>query len=521
MQLLTSHVRCSARSGLRLAAVALCFVLAACALEKKQTATETVAPSEIQQMYTTVLDHVHKMYLDEIPVGQLAMEGLAGLQKLEPDASVQRGNGRVTLLVNGTTVGDTEEPSRNDASVWATVMDDLVTAGRKASTRLADAGTEKIYRVTINSLLSDLDRYSRYAGMAAGRRNRETREGFGGIGVSVLKNTDGLRVERVTLDLPAFRAGVQSNDIFIAVDGTPLRGLSLRRGVQLLRGPMGKPVQITVQRESRPDPFVLTISRTRIIPTTVHYESRNQFAYLRITGFNQDTAAELRTGVERATREFGDALTGLVIDLRGNPGGLLDQAITAADLFLKDGRISTTRGRHPDSLQLFDASANEIAHGVPMVLVVNGASASASEVLAAALQDQGRAVVVGSSSFGKGTVQTVIRLPNDGELILTWARLLAPSGYVLNKLGVLPTLCTSNREDADNTLKHAFANNTPHRQIAARRTADGSSQGTITKLCPWQPHKGDDIDIAVARRLLERPALYKHALRLSAPAAGG
>ena len=220
-----------------------------------------------------------------------------------------------------------------------------------------------------------------------------------------------------------------------------------------------------------------------------------------MTGFNQGTAAELKKTVDRAHREIGPGLKGLVIDLRGNPGGLLDQAVDAADLFIVGGRISTTRGRHPDSFQLFDATKGDIGDGVPIAVLVNGASASAAEVLAAALQDQGRAVLVGSGSFGKGTVQTVLRMPNDGELILTWARLLAPSGYILNKLGVLPTLCTSNAKDAEHVLADSLKDGVADRQIALRRGADSANaemRETIRKFCPWRPRDGGDVDIGDA-----------------------
>jgi carboxyl-terminal processing protease len=506
-------------AGQTFAAFALLIVLTACTAPVKPNITAEAQPkSEVARMYTKVLGHIHKMYLDELPVDRLAIAGLSGLKKLEADSRIRRENGRISLLINDTPVGHVTEPTRNDAENWAEAIDELIEAGRQGSTKLAAIDIETVYKVTIDSLLSDLDRYTRYAGRTEGRRNRESREGFGGIGVAILRHDDGVRIERVTPDLPASRAGIKPGDVFIAVDGTPLQGQSLRRSVRLLRGPLGKPVQVTVRRENRPDSFVLTISRTRIIPATVQYKIKGKIAYLRMTGFNQDTTKELRAGVHKATRELGPALEGLVLDLRGNPGGLLDQAVSAADLFLHDGRISTTHGRHPDSLQLFDASDAEIAQDLPIVVLVNGASASASEVLAAALQDRGRAVVVGSSSFGKGTVQTVIRLPNDGELILTWARLLTPSGYVLNKVGVIPTLCTSNAKNVIAVIKRAFTGSAPHHQIA---TTDIESRKALVSRCPWQPHEGEDLDITVAKRILEKPELYQNALRLSAPAAGG
>ncbi len=511
------------RGLLRCIGLALFIGLAACAATTPPpppTVEKPAEKTEVARMFATILDNVHKMYLDEFPVAKLAVSGLSGLKKLEPAAAIRSGDNRIELLINGTAIGYIAPPQGNDADSWASAIEELIESGRKVSTKLAEAEIEKIYQVTIDSILTDLDRYTRYDGKLAGRRNRETREGFGGIGVSIVRHDDGVLIKTVTSDLPASRAGVIPGDIFVNVDGTPLRGLSLRRSVRLLRGPHGKPVQVTVQREHQADPIVLTISRTRIIPATVHYQARKGYAYLRMTGFNQDTTAELRQHVKKAVREFGGALDGLVIDLRGNPGGLLDQAVSAADLFLQEGRISTTRGRHPDSLQLFDASVGEIAQGIPIVLLVNGASASASEVLAAALQDHGRAVLIGSSSFGKGTVQTVIRLPNEGELILTWARLHSPLGFDLNRIGVVPTLCTSGEKEIAAVLDRSFGGSTSRRQLAASLPATNETRATAGKRCPWQPHDGDDVDIAVAKRILEKPELYKHALGRSAPTAG-
>lgn len=514
--------RSTARTLLRGAAMALFLSLAACAATKPTLppVEKPAEKTEVARMYATVLDNVHKMYLEEYPVAKLALAGLSGLKKLEPAAAVQRKNDHVNFLINGTTVGHVILPQSNDSDGWASAMEDLIAAGRKVSTALAEAKIEKIYQVSINSILADLDRYTRYDGKQAGRRNRETREGFGGIGVSIVGHKLGVLIKTVTSDLPASRAGVVPGDIFIKVDGKPLTGLSLRRSVRLLRGPRGKPVQVTIRRENRASPLVLTISRTRIISATVYYQARNRYAYLRMTGFNQDTTAELKEHVQNAVREFGGALDGIVIDLRGNPGGLLDQAVSAADLFLQEGRISTTRGRHPDSLQLFDASAGEIAQDIPIVLLVNGASASASEVLAAALQDHGRAVLVGSNSFGKGTVQTVIRLPNEGELILTWARLRSPLGFDLNRIGVVPTLCTSGAKEIGTVLDRIVGKSNSRLQLANSTSTTNEARASAGKRCPWQPHEGDDVDIAVAKRILEKLEIYKHALGRSAPAAG-
>lgn len=504
-----------------MAAVVLLCAAAACATQAPPDAETT--PSTVARMFSLVLENVHEIYIDEYPVDALAVAGLIGLKSIEPAAAIERADGKIRLRIDGRVVSELPEADRNDANAWAAVIDRMIVDGRGASAKMNAADNEKIYKTMIDALLADLDRYSRYAGMAAARRHRQDREGFGGIGVSIKSHRDGVQVERVTPNLPASRGGVEVADTIVAVGGAKLKGLKLRDAVSLLRGRAGERVTITLRRDGRDAPFDLTLMREKIVPVTVYFERRDRIAYLRVTGFNQGTALELRKSVIRAHREIGPDLKGLVIDLRGNPGGLLDQAVDAADLFIGRGRISSTRGRHPDSFQLFDATRGDIGRGIPIAVLVNGASASASEVLAAALQDQGRAVLVGSGSFGKGTVQTVLRLPNDGELILTWARLLAPSGYILNKLGVLPTLCTSKPGNAAHVIEDSLKRGVADRQIAMRRKADDASaefRETIRKFCPWRPRTGRDVDIDVAKLLLEKPKLYQRAIQLSVSAGG-
>jgi len=207
-------------------------------------------------------------------------------------------------------------------------------------------------------------------------------------------------------------------------------------------------------------------------------------------------------------------LRGIVLDLRGNPGGLLDQAVSLSDVFIARGPIISTVGRHPASHQFFEASGDSMAPQMPIAVLINGGSASSSEIVAAALQDVGRAVVIGSSSFGKGTVQTVLRLPNDGELTLTWAQLVAPSGYFLNDHGVVPTLCTSDLADDDDSVQIALQRSNPQSSLTPRPRAslDESAWSQLRRSCPAR--QGDhEIDIKVAKRLLADPALYSQAVQ--------
>lgn len=506
------------RRAFKAAAIGAFLFASACA-------TAPVAPqktSAMQEMFALAFSDIHDIHLETIAIDTLALGGLQGLMLIEPAAELKRNGDDVEFLINGSLIGKTGAPDANDSKAWAKAVDTLITVGKQSSEKLKNADDERIYKVVFAGLLKKLDLYSRYAGAELARRNRELREGFGGVGVSIKAEPDGARVVKVSTDSPASKAGLQIGDLIIDIDGVETRGRTLGEIASQLRGPINKKVAVKIQRISLDAPIMATMQRVRVIANTVHYAARDAVAYIRVTSFNQDTAKQLKGSVQKARRELGDKLKGLVLDLRDNPGGLLDQAVDTADLFIVRGRISTTKGRHRDSLQRFNASNGDISHGLPIAVLMNGASASAAEILAAALQDNGRAILIGSSSYGKGTVQTVLRLPNDGELVLTWARLLAPLGYSLNGLGVLPNICTSNANDVDSVLKAALGGNLERRRTALsmRRNARETSSEAVQASCPWRPSNGSDIDIEVAKRILGSGELYERAVVISAPIAG-
>jgi carboxyl-terminal processing protease len=260
------------------------------------------------------------------------------------------------------------------------------------------------------------------------------------------------------------------------------------------------------------------VKRAHIVPRTVTYRREGHAAYLRVSGFNQRTAPSLREAVKRAKADMGADLAGYVLDLRDNPGGLLDQAVTVADVFLAKGRVVSTHGRHPDSHQYFDAEPGGPAEERPVIVLINADSASASEIVAAALKDSGRGLVVGSTSYGKGTVQTVLRLPNDGELTLTWARFLAPAGYALSKRGVIPNVCTTRADASDvGELLHAVRRGrlAPARQPRPA-VAGGEGTGTVARdaaleACPADGRRNAR-DVELARRVLSDQDLYAAAM---------
>jgi carboxyl-terminal processing protease len=282
--------------------------------------------------------------------------------------------------------------------------------------------------------------------------------------------------------------------------------------VAKLRGSVGAPVVITVLRPSQGAELALTMKRGRIIPTTVTYERRGDVALIHLTGFNSATTDNLKAAVDKAKAEIGKDMAGVIIDMRSNRGGLLDQAQTVSELFINNGTIFSTSGRHPDSRRTYKSGSGKTSD-MPIVVLMNGGSASAAEIVAAALQDRGRAVVVGSTSYGKGTVQTVVRLANEGELILTWSRLNAPSGYTWNELGVLPNICTSKIGDVGQLGPTAVdsSQGTLMRWHALRNPTQ-QEVTDLRKICP-PGEASPERDVEIATRLLRDRNLYAHAVQ--------
>lgn len=477
-----------------------------------------------RSMVETGLADVQDIYIEEVSLDELAMAALQGLGSIDPGLEVRRRGRSVQLIVDDRTVGSAPMPAESSAYSWSVIAAELTVRARNASPTLQRGSDEEVFEALFNAVTDKLDRYSRYASAADARDNRADREGFGGIGITIESHPEGILVTAVDPEMPAAGAGVFPGDRIVAIEGETIAGYSLRRIVRMLRGPVDEPVLVRINRDGLPEPFDIIVGRTEIVPNTVTYERAGRVAYIRISAFNQRTAKRVAEAVGQARSDIGASLEGLILDLRDNPGGLLDQAVDVADMFLSDGLIVSTRGRHPESEQYFEAERGDIAGGEPIVVLINGASASAAEIVAAALQDQGRAVLVGTNSFGKGTVQNVLTMPNDGELILTWARFHAPSGYPLDDVGVLPTICTSGGDDPGAILTRGLYDAYLASQIdsqsrrAVRSTRDREAE-VAEERCPWDPTQTDDVDRAVGLRLLERPDAYDRALTITQPAA--
>jgi carboxyl-terminal processing protease len=266
----------------------------------------------------------------------------------------------------------------------------------------------------------------------------QTRGEFGGLGIEVTMENGAIKVVAPIEDTPAAKAGLLSGDLIVALDKEPIEGLTLDQAVEKMRGPINAPITLTIQRKGVDNAFDVTMTRDVIRIKPVKFEADEDVGYVHITSFNEQTTSELEKAISELKRTIGPKLKGYVIDLRNDPGGLLDQAISVSDAFLDQGAIVLTKGRNPEETQRANARAGDITDGKPIVALINGGSASASEIVAGALQDHHRATLVGTRSFGKGSVQTIIPLGGGGALRLTTARYYTPSGRSIQALGITP-----------------------------------------------------------------------------------
>jgi carboxyl-terminal processing protease len=294
----------------------------------------------------------------------------------------------------------------------------------------------------INGMLAGLDPHSSYLNAKDYKDMQVTTTGkFGGLGIEVTMEDDVLKVISPMDGSPAAKAGVLAQDEIVAIDGETTQGVTLNQAVDKMRGNIGDPITITVMRKGVDKPIDIKIVRAEIVIQAVKGRAEGQIIYTRIASFSENTFDGLKAALDKYGTEIGwDKVQGVIVDLRGDPGGLLDQAIAVSDAFLDQGEIVSTRGRHADETQRFNAHSGDLARGKPVIVLINGGSASASEIVAGALQDHRRATLVGTRSFGKGSVQTIVPLGSGGALRLTTARYYTPSGRSIQAKGIEPDI---------------------------------------------------------------------------------
>lgn len=311
---------------------------------------------------------------------------------------------------------------------------------RVRSDYVEQVSDQELIEAAINGMLTSLDPHSAYLPDDNFKKMQvQTKGKFGGLGIEVTMENGFVKVVSPIDDTPADKAGLQPEDLIISVDGVSIVGLTLNEAVEKLRGPIGSNVKIAVQR-AQDEPFEVDITRDEIKIRSVRSRLYDNVGYVRITTFSEQTSPGLQKALDDLQAESSEGLTGLVIDLRNNPGGLLSEAIRVSDAFLEEGEIVSTRGRGESDIQHAYARPGDISDGLPIVVLINSGSASASEIVAGALKDHRRAIVMGTRSFGKGSVQTITPMPGHGAMRLTTARYFTPSGVSIQAKGISPDI---------------------------------------------------------------------------------
>ncbi len=360
----------------------------------------------------------------------------------------------------------------------------------------------KLIESAINGMLSSLDPHSAFLNRKHFNDMQvQTRGEFGGLGIEVTMENNIVKVVAPIDDTPAARAGVMANDLITHLDGEQIVGLTLEQAVEKMRGKVGTAITLTIQRKGNDDPLELRIVRDRIRINAVRARAEGDIAYIRITTFNEQTHANLVSSVERLKKEIGPNLKGYVIDLRNNPGGLLDQAIAVTDDFLERGAIVLTKGRNLEETQRSNARPGDITDTKRVIVLINGGSASASEIVAGALQDHNRALVIGTRSFGKGSVQTIIPLGQNGAIRLTTARYYTPSGRSIQAKGIDPDVVVE--QELPEELKARVSKEKPRGEASLRghlkgdAGKDGKEESGSNSYVPQEADKDTQLQYAL------------------------
>lgn len=375
---------------------------------------------------------------------------------------------------------------------------------------------EELIEAAVRGMLTDLDPHSAFLNRKHFRDMQvQTKGEFGGLGIEVTMEGGYVKVVSPIDETPAFRAGIKAGDLITHLDGEHVQGLTLSQAVEKMRGPINSDITLTVRRDTKS--FDVTITRDKIRIRSVRSRTEGNVGYVRITSFSEQTEAGLNKAVEKIKTELGDKLAGFVLDLRNNPGGLLDQAVMVSDAFLEGGEIVSTRGRVQENAQRFHATPGDITNGLPIVVLINSGSASASEIVAGALQDHRRAVILGKNSFGKGSVQTIIPLGRNGAIKLTTQRYYTPSGTAIQAKGIVPDIevaqarvelfeGNARRERHEADLRGALDND----QSSTNKDKPNAKDGEDKADPAARTQKRVDYQLARALDLLRGLALYRN-----------
>jgi carboxyl-terminal processing protease len=484
---------------------------------------EAIAPfprEEMQGVFAMGFAAILDRHMERALPSDLITWGLAGFTANDPGLRVER-QGRELRLMRGrraliSRVLPTDSARGKPEAIGMAAAEALMPfqeAAWAASPAIRDFGRDRLLRVSFNAIFGHLDPFSRYVTPEEAQLARERRLGQGSVGLRLLAQRGQVLVAAVTRDGPAAAAGIRVGDRLVTVDDEMVFANDLPGAELLLEGAAQTEVTLVTQRAGRRRNVTLRRVAQRV--ETVASETRDDVLHLRVSGFTALTSAQVSGFVEAA---FAGTTPprGIVLDLRGNRGGILTQAVAVADIFLDAGEIVGTAGRHPEATRRYAATDSDLAQGWPIVVMVDGRTASAAEILAAALAERGRAAVLGTGTQGKGLVQILLPLPNGGELQLSWSRIVMPSGWPLQGAGLLPALCTSGGDEAAATALAALrAGQQPMGAVLARLRAlrppvSALEASALREFCPGLEGMEREADFAHA--LVTDPAAYRAAL---------
>jgi carboxyl-terminal processing protease len=468
--------------------------------------------------------------LEPTSIPELADWGLRGLSSLDPRLAVSlRADGKTAGSLrltgaDGRTLLERPTPAADDAAGWGVAIGQMVRAGWDNAAAIRAAGTEGVIQSFFDELFSHMDMYSRYAPPQEADAERGRRAGRAGVGITPAARGGGFVAAEVQPNGPAALGGIRPGERILAIDGRSTQRADLAVVDERLAGPEGSIVSV-VLRGLGGHVRTVELVRARVPPETVTSARNGDMLVITISSFSRDTGVRL---AQELIRGMSDPRPphGVVLDLRDNRGGVLRQAVASAAMLQDSGIVAVTAGRDPQAAHVFLADGRDLAQGLPVVVLVDGGSASAAEIVAASLADQRRAVVVGSATLGKGLVQTIAPLPNGGELFVTWSRVLAPLGWPLQGLGVLPQVCTSlGQEVLGRQLTELVRGVQPmqaalERDRAARAPLSPAEVLGLRAACPAA--RGRAADMGAARYLIDTPDAYRTALlRVTLPGPAG
>ncbi len=469
-----------------------------------------------ENVIATALTFLQPRALDEHSIKDLSLWGLNGLSAIDPSFSIHESNNQLTLQQSQKILENYTLPTDNDIIQWAKIITNISNKSWENSTLIQFANNQGLTQAFFDELFDHMDPYSRYISPNSALTDRNQRgEGEGNIGITIVKEKGYTVISSVNTNGPAWTAGLNVGERIYKIDSKRTYKQPIATINNWLKGNIKSPITLVLGTGNKKIRIV-HLHRENVPPATVFAFTNDNIIILKITSFSNSTAEEINQYLDQAVQDI--KLKGLILDLRGNRGGVLQQAITSAALLLDHGVAATTQGRDQDSNHVWAVQGGDITNNAPIVILVDGRTASAAEILTAALSDHKRAVVIGSTTLGKGLVQTIAQLPDGGELFITWSRVIAPLGWPIQGLGIIPQICTSRGEkfvqlqinellnDQSSYKQHVIISRKSRFPIEAKEILQ------IRNACP--PAIGSDADLEMADHLLSNLKLYQKALNM-------